>query len=357
MSDVTSSQAAPAPPAPSPEPGGSAAQDRLRSAVKLLLVGLALFLVWRLASKVGWREVGVRMAQVGPLPLLLSALFLFGRYVAVNWRWSLALDRLGPQPHHLVRILMLFTAAFVNHITPAARVLGGILRARYLGRYQSHPFSELYGVVLADQVSHHLVHLVLTWLALVAMAWKVGQQETALIAGLALPAAALVATYAIRTRHSERWRPVTDLARRIARRQESRLSPLLEGGRGAVRRFREIFEDRDLQIRMAIFGVAFFVLNVIAQWVIFAGLDSQVPLLTVAITVALGAAAGQLTGTPGGAATTEAAMIACFVALGVDRVDAVAATLLYRGLHYCLIVVLGVPALLYFEFVDTKLKP
>ena len=33
------------------------------------------------------------------------------------------------------------------------------------------------------------------------------------------------------------------------------------------------------------------------------------------------------------------------------------ATLLYRGLHYCLIVVLGVPALLYFEFVDTKLKP
>jgi uncharacterized membrane protein YbhN (UPF0104 family) len=44
-------------------------------------------------------------------------------------------------------------------------------------------------------------------------------------------------------------------------------------------------------------------------------------------------------------------MIACFVALGVGRVDAVAATLLYRGLHYGLIMILGLPALLYFEFV------
>jgi uncharacterized membrane protein YbhN (UPF0104 family) len=80
-------------------------------------------------------------------------------------------------------------------------------------------------------------------------------------------------------------------------------------------------------------------------------------MLTVAITVALGAAAGQLTGTPGGAATTEAAMIACFVALGVDRVEAVAATLLYRGLHYGLIMILGVPALLYFELATSRLKP
>ncbi|MGB5891101.1 MAG: lysylphosphatidylglycerol synthase transmembrane domain-containing protein [Thermoanaerobaculia bacterium] len=355
---MTSPQSVPPPPAVSPEPTGPAAeQSRLRSVLKLLLVGMALFLVWRLASRVGWREVGERMAEVGPMPLLLSTLFLFGRYVAVNLRWSLALHRLGPQPHHLVRILMLFTAAFVNHITPAARVLGGILRARYLGRYQSHPFSELYGVVLADQVSHHLVHLVLTWLALVALAWQVGQQKTALIAGLALPALALVVTYAVHTRHSERWRPITDLARRMAKRQESRLSTLLEGGRGAYRRFREIFADRNLQFRMAIFGVAFFLLNVLAQWVIFSGLDSQVSLLTVAITVALGAAAGQLTGTPGGAATTEAAMIACFVALGVDRVDAVAATLLYRGLHYGLIMILGVPALLYFEFSNSKVKP
>jgi uncharacterized protein (TIRG00374 family) len=340
----------------SPETTGPARPSRWRPVLKLLLVGLALLLVWRLALTVGWREVGERMAEVGPIPLLLSALFLFGRHIAVNLRWSLALHRLGPQPHHLVRILMLCSAALVNHITPAARVLGGILRARYLGRYQSHPFSELYGVVLADQVSHHLVHLVLTWLAVVAMAWQVGQQKTALIAGLALPALASVVTYAIHTRHSERWRPITDLARRMARRQESRLSTLLAGGRGAFRRFREIFADRDLQLKMAIFGVAFFLLNVLAQWVIFDGLDSRVSLLTVAITVALGSAAGQLTGTPGGAATTEAAMIACFVALGVDHVDAVAATLLYRGLHYGLILILGVPALLYFEVVSSRSK-
>jgi uncharacterized membrane protein YbhN (UPF0104 family) len=46
---------------------------------------------------------------------------------------------------------------------------------------------------------------------------------------------------------------------------------------------------------------------------------------------------------------SEAAMIAVFVALGVDRLDATAATLLYRGLHYLVVLGLGAPALVWLE--------
>jgi uncharacterized protein (TIRG00374 family) len=102
---------------------------------------------------------------------------------------------------------------------------------------------------------------------------------------------------------------------------------------------------------MAILGTALFVLNVAAQWLIFSSLGSDVGLLTVAVTVALGIGAGVLTGTPGGVATTEAAMVALYVALGMERVDAAAGVLLYRGLHYVLVLLLGLPSLAFCETV------
>jgi uncharacterized membrane protein YbhN (UPF0104 family) len=56
-----------------------------------------------------------------------------------------------------------------------------------------------------------------------------------------------------------------------------------------------------------------------------------------------------LMGTPGGIGTTEATMVAAYVALGVDQVSAGAATLLFRGLHYALVIAVGGPALVGFE--------
>ncbi len=65
--------------------------------------------------------------------------------------------------------------------------------------------------------------------------------------------------------------------------------------------------------------------------------------------IGLGGFAGIVTGTPGGVATTEAASIAGYVALGLGRAEAVAGVLLFRGLHYALVLGLGSPCLLYWE--------
>jgi uncharacterized membrane protein YbhN (UPF0104 family) len=42
-------------------------------------------------------------------------------------------------------------------------------------------------------------------------------------------------------------------------------------------------------------------------------------------------------------------MVTCFVLLGTDRSAALAGTLLFRGLHYALVLLLGLPSLALLE--------
>jgi uncharacterized protein (TIRG00374 family) len=98
---------------------------------------------------------------------------------------------------------------------------------------------------------------------------------------------------------------------------------------------------------MAATGILIFALNVAAQSLVFESLGTHVPAAAVTAAVALGLAAGLLTGTPGGVATTEAAMVGLYVILGISDVEATAGVLLYRGMHYLLVLTLGVPSLFY----------
>lgn len=68
------------------------------------------------------------------------------------------------------------------------------------------------------------------------------------------------------------------------------------------------------------------------------------------VTISLGTAVGALSRSPGGIATTEAAMVGTYILLGVTEIDAAAATFLFRGLHYALVLSMGLPSLIFFEF-------
>ena len=112
---------------------------------------------------------------------------------------------------------------------------------------------------------------------------------------------------------------------------------------------RESFSDTDLQIRLALLGLVSLISTAAAQYFVFAGLEIEIGFGVALVVVAVGVAAGVVTGTPGGLATTEAAMIAAYTELGLTPVDAAAGTLLYRGLHYLVVLVLGLPGWLYCE--------
>jgi uncharacterized protein (TIRG00374 family) len=125
-------------------------------------------------------------------------------------------------------------------------------------------------------------------------------------------------------------------------------------GRELVTDVAALIADRSIRPPMVGWTLVFTALNLAAQWILFRALGVSVDLFVVTGVIGAGTVVGALTGSPGGLATTEATMTAGYVALGVGQVDAAAATLLYRGLHYVVVLVCGVPSLLYFEFFERR---
>lgn len=338
---------------------------RLLGGAKWLLIALALWLAARLLAGIGWDDLAARLGEARwPLVgLALAALVL--RYVAWAWRWRLAVVRLGPAPSLLQLFLMLMAATTVNHVTPGARLIGGVLRGRYLARgVRGGGGGEIsvgsaYGSVLYDQIVHQVAVVAISVAALVAAALAVGRVATAaLIAGVAAVAGGAIALWLRRrvsngfgardTNPRREGRLARFLAERAAR-AVGRTRRLFDHGREAVDAVARLLGDGRLALGAAVAGLVIVLLNGLAQWVVFAALGSAPNFLVVLAVVAVGTAAGIALGTPGGAGTTEATMIAAFAALGVDHLAATAATLLYRGLYYASLFAVGGVALVGFE--------
>lgn len=344
---MVDSPSAPSGPAATLIRGRISASRWLLRATQLVALAAILVLAWRLLEQIGWRQLWWRLRGVRAAWLTAAVAALVGRFFLLYLRWFLALRSAGFRPTWILGQASQLAAVLVNHLTPSARLFGGVLRARSVSRHIGQPFSQIYATVLVDQISQQVVLGSATWLALIAVAASSGFEGLAIGLGLGLVlVVAALATWR-QTAKPDNARPLATLVGLKAERKGKRLGPLFAGGRELLRILRQSFSDVPLQIRMAATGSLIFALNVAAQWLIFESLGSPVPLATVICTIALGLAAGLLTGTPGGAATTEAAMVGLYVSSGVAGVEATAGVLLYRGIHYLLVLTLGLPSLVY----------
>lgn len=311
---------------------------------------LALYFTWKLLAGLDWHELSGRLAEASWFYLTPAILCLLLRWVAWDWRFRLAARAaIGLSPGTVLGFFVLKASAALNLITPSARLIGGLMRARYFSRSARRPFGVLFGVVLYDQIAHHFVMTSSTWIAVIATAWVVGRRTLSLLALAALIAVALGLFLWSRRGRAE-TNPLVRLLARGAEKAEGRMQRFYSHGHEAVSVFVRLLAAPALHPKAALLGLAYVVFNVGAQWLVFLALGRPIDPLVVFAGVSLGAAAGTLTGTPGGLGTTEAAMVASFAALGVDRVDAAAGTLLFRGLHYATVLGLGLPALLFLEF-------
>jgi uncharacterized protein (TIRG00374 family) len=337
---------APGPPTPLIR-GRAPASRWLVRVAQLLAVILILVLAWRLLEQIGWRHIWLRLrdAKVGWVTAAVAA--LMARFALLYHRWSLALAAAGFHPAWFRGLASQLAAVLVNHLTPTARLFGGVLRARFVSRQLARPFAQIYATVLVDQISHQAVLGLVTWLALIAVATWAGHEVLA--TGLSLFLALLLIVLVIwRSRaRSDHARPIANLVGLAAEKRGKRLGPLFVSGREIIAILRSSFSDVPLQLRMALTGLFVFLLNVAAQSLVFESLGTPVSPVAIASGVALGLAAGWITGTPGGVATTEAAMVGLYVAMGVGSVEATAGVLLYRGIHYLLVLTLGLPSLLF----------
>ncbi|MEA2563001.1 MAG: glycosyltransferase 2 family protein [Acidobacteriota bacterium] len=321
--------------------------------IRLLKTGitvLALWLTWRLVSDIQWSDLEGRLEHASWWFLTPGLLLMVGRYLLWDLRFRLAARAsVNRSPRARLGFMVLMASAALNLITPSARLIGGLMRARYFARDLSLPFGVVYGLVLYDQVAHHAVMSTCTWIAVIVAAPLFGHAWFGVVAAVVL--AVVVAVLLVWTRRSGNFtnNPLVRFLARGAERTESRMQRLYAHGHEAVEVFVRLLGDGRLRGQAAALGLCFFVSNLVSQWCVFRALGVEVPVLVIFAGVALGNAAGMLTGTPGGLGTTEAAMVGSFVAMGMNREDALAGTLLYRGLHYVSILGIGLPALLLLE--------
>lgn len=324
--------------------------SRLRRPAVAILLLAAIWFTWRLVANLDWRDLTHRAAGAS-LPLLgLALACLVGSYLFWDHRIALATGRaVEVRPRVGLSFFVLYASAALNLITPSARVMGGPLRARYVAGATGKPFAPLYGVILYDQLAHYVVMTFWNGLALVAVAWILGRPG--LGAGALAACAVLAVAAVVLGSRAGNGSLAGFFARRAERASEGgRGERLYSHGREAARTLETLVAERRLRLPAVLLGSGFFLVSVLAQWLIFAALGRPESFWVVMPVVALGASAGMFTGTPGGVGTTEAAMVSLFGALGVDPGGAAAATLLFRGLHYASILALGIPALIALEW-------
>jgi uncharacterized protein (TIRG00374 family) len=324
-----------------------------------LVIGLAVVFVVR--SGLDWQELGERLRGASWPLLALGVGLLLGRFAIWDWRFRLAAERaMGVRPGAVLGFFIFVASAALNLITPTVRVVGGLLRARYFARAAGRSFGFLYGVVFYDQAAHTVMMTVCTWATVGAAALAMGHLWLGAAALALLVAAAVGAVvWARRSGRSGTAWLATFFARRIERSERSERSGgpwrrLLVHGHEAVGVFIRLLAERRLPAQAAVLGVAYFLVNAAAQWVLFLAVGEAVPPLAVLTVVALGTTAGTLTATPGGLGTTEVAMLLSFKMMGVDEVLAAAGILLFRGLHYASVLALGLPALAVLEWRPRK---
>lgn len=326
----------------------------MRHGLEAVLVAAALYLAVGLVPETGWATLTAQIRSAAPGWVGLTCLLLFGRWVVWTTRWRLGLEKRLPGSSWWHALGTILAAAAVNHLTPSFRVFGGLLRARYLGGPDRRRFSTVYGTVLFDQLATQTAIGVLTAVAFVVAAWRLGRLDQ-MLAGLAVVTAFALLVPVLVSRLRRRRLAATGEARSLDSLSE-RLGALWRRIQEVLRSLEVLLRDLRLLAGVTTLALVYVVFNWAAAWAASVALGRPLEPLTVFLALSLGTTAGALSGTPGGTLTTEAAMVTCYVLLGIDRQTAFAATLLYRGLHYLLVLALGLPALIGCELHHRRLK-
>jgi len=333
---------------------GSRLSIWLRRLFGLVILAFAIYLVHRLVSAVGWEEVRERLGEASLPAVAVAAVLLALQLALWSFRQWIGMRRIISTPPAWAVFLSLVSTAAANYMIPFARLVGGLLRARYLSR-ASRPRSPkrvYYGTVLFDQTAHLAVMGGFTLVGLVIGAALLDRPAVGVGVALALALGAVGVVAWVRHRAGGDGGVGASFIRFLERRAERKkgvAGSFFAGSETAAKIYFRLLVSGWLWRRSIVIGLGVFGAVVAAQWTVFYALGDPVDPLLVITTLAIGMTAGVLLGTPGGLGTTEATMIALYGALGVDPVGAASAVLLFRGLQFAVVLGLGLPGMLVLE--------
>jgi uncharacterized membrane protein YbhN (UPF0104 family) len=212
---------------------------------------------------------------------------------------------------------LILAGAFINLVTPAVKVGGGLYRAAGIRRETGWEFPLAWGWALADQATNILGGLTLFGIAALAAGgppffWG----------GTA--ALTLVAAFFPLRRYA--WQLTRGRTRTV-------LEPVL----GPESRSGELGMD------IALAALSWSMLC-LACGLVFQALGTGGSFLELTAVLAVGTTAGVLAGA-GGLGVTEFALIGLFTQVGMNPADAAAGTLVHRGILYAVIIIAGGSAL------------
>ncbi len=313
------------------------------------LILLVVLLTVRLLGGVDSSDLEGRINDLGWGMLSLAVGALLVRLALWDWRWRRGIAAFHLETTMTRTLPALLGGMLVNHVTPTARLAGGLFRARHGVPRSQAGASTVLGTVLFDQLLHQVVSISATMLALAVMAAVLRRWVLFSVAlGVLLVAVVVVV-----------WRPrsgrrtgvgvlIRGLVDRIGRRPRG--SRLVEGGRQSIRVLRQLLKRRRLVVGNLMLAVSMVLLLAGSVEWIAAALAVSWPWWWCILAVALGTTAGGLLGTPGGVGGVEAGMVLTLTLLGAIEADAVVVTVLFRGVHYALVIGLGLGSLLLCEW-------
>ena len=312
-------------------PARKRGRRRLRALVSVAVLTAAVALLIRAIGLAGLRELGLRLVQADPLLLALAAAANLARYGlwALRWQWMV---QKVVSLRWTIAFRSLMVSVFLNTVVPAARPLGGIIRARLAARHAQSTAGPYYGGTLVDQFGYSVVSGVvgaacLPW-AMVGSGMEQGRGFMPWLLGglLVLLGGALI--------HP-------GLRARMGAFMERRLPSARSTMAGAARASRQVLRRPLSYLLMIVGGTVVWMLNVVVLWIAGRAVGVPFSFEAAAAAWALGSLAGSLSGTPGGAGTTEGAAIIPLVREGAAAPEALAAVFLARGLHYLSALVIG----------------
>lgn len=316
---------------------------------RLLLIAAAGGLAWWVLSRLDWARVGELVGDADRRWLAGAVLALALRPAAAAARWRSALRRLSGPAGWLWSYAAICGSLLVDHVTPTARLLSSVFRARWLGRREGRDTGRVLGSVFYEQAMHEIVMGLATIVAIVVVPALLGRWWLA--AGAAVLGVLFVAGVYLWTKRRGGGvaRSIERFLGRKAEAASGKWQSALRHSGAAVEVIRALVRDRWLAVVSALWSLAFLNLNVLGQWAIFQALGIEPGFLAVFAVVYMGFTAGVLAGTPGGAGASEAVMIELYRLLGFEPASAAAGALLFRAVHYSTIAALGLPPLVYFE--------
>lgn len=228
----------------------------------------------------------------------------------------------------LLPSLVIFISGLTMSISPAK--LGEVLKSFLIKDHTGVPVSRTSPVVVAERVGDVIAVVILG--AVGALAYESGRGVLVVSIAMVIMFVALVQSRSISMRllHQAESMPVLG---RFADHFESFYESSYE-----------LLRLRRLAVTIVFSTVGWF-LECIASWLLLRGLGLETDLLLVTFVFAVSTLAGAVAMIPGGLGVTEGSMTGLFVANGIERGDAVAATLLIRIVTFWFAIAVGVIAL------------